>query len=115
MKKLVLLALFSPLTLLAQSGKLCCDVTSTASFATMASDAAFRSSHLEPIPFMFAPEHGKDITFKTSDGTDGRGFEVKATNATNVYSDRESLFIDLHRGRDDETRSQPCIESDKGI
>ncbi len=85
MKKLVLLALFSPLTLLAQSGKSCCDVTLTASFAMLASDAAFRSSHLEPIPFIFVPEHGMDITFKTSDGTDGRGFEVKATKATNVY------------------------------
>jgi carboxymethylenebutenolidase len=85
MKKLILFALLLPLTLLAQSGKSCCDVTSTASFAMLASDATFRAAHLEPIPFHFAPEHGKDITFKTSDGTDGRGFEVKSAKATSVY------------------------------
>jgi carboxymethylenebutenolidase len=84
MQKLIFFLLFVPLTLFAQAGKSCCAPTSTAEFAMLASDDKFRSAHLDPLPFRFVPESGKDITFKTSDGVDGRGFEIKASTETNV-------------------------------
>jgi carboxymethylenebutenolidase len=85
MKRVLILAMLFPFALMAQSAKSCCDAGATTSFAMLASDASFRASHLEPVPFNFVPQHGKDITFKTSDGTDGRGFEVKAEKTSNVY------------------------------
>ena len=85
MKKLFVLSLFLPLTLMAQAGKSCCAPTSTAEFAMLASDDKFRSAHLEPIPFSYIPENGKEITFKTADGVDGKGFEIKAAKETNAY------------------------------
>jgi carboxymethylenebutenolidase len=84
MKKLFAFALFLPLTLLAQAGKSCCAPTSTAEFAMLASDEKFRSAHLEPIPFSFVPENGKEISFTTADGVDGKGYEVKAAKETNT-------------------------------
>ncbi|MCX6135744.1 MAG: dienelactone hydrolase family protein [Ignavibacteriales bacterium] len=85
MIKFLGLALLLPFVLLAQTGKSCCTVDATASFAMLASDATFRAAHLEPVPFNFVAEHGKDITFKTSDGIEGRAFEVKAPKPSNVY------------------------------
>ena len=85
MKNLLFLVLLLPLSLLAQASKSCCDVSSTFSFAMLASDEKFRSAHLEPIPFNFVPDKGKDVIFKTSDGVDGRGFEIKADKQTNAY------------------------------
>lgn len=85
MIKSLCFALLLPFVLLAQSGKSCCTVDATASFAMLASDATFRAAHLEPVPFNFVAEHGKDITFKTNDGIEGRAFEVKAAKPSNVY------------------------------
>lgn len=84
MKRLLIFALFLPLTVLAQAGKSCCAPTSTAEFAMLASDDKFRSAHLDPLPFRFTPENGKDMMFKTLDGVDGRGFEIKAAKETNA-------------------------------
>ncbi|MCX6142037.1 MAG: dienelactone hydrolase family protein [Ignavibacteriales bacterium] len=84
MKRILFFALLLPLTLFAQAGKSCCSLTSTAEFAMLASDEKFRSAHLEPLPFIFVPENGKEITFKTADGVDGRGFEIKAARETNA-------------------------------
>jgi carboxymethylenebutenolidase len=85
MKKLLILTLILPCVLLAQSSKSCCDPSATTAFAMLAADASFRASHLEPIPFDFVPQHGKEIMFKTGDGPDGRGFEVRAAKTSNVY------------------------------
>lgn len=85
MKKLLVSALVLPLTLLAQAGKSCCAPTSTAEFAMLASDDKFRSAHLEPLPFTFVSADGREITFKTVDGIDGKGFEIKAPKETNAY------------------------------
>lgn len=85
MRKLLFVVLFMPLILLGQESKSCCAPTSTAAFAMLASDEKFRSAHLEPISFSFISEQGKDVTFKTSDGVDGRGFEIKAAKETNVH------------------------------
>ena len=85
MRKLLFVVLFMPLTLLGQESKSCCAPTSTVAFAMLASDEKFRSAHLEPIPFSFISEQGKDVTFNTSDGVNGRAFEIKAAKETNVY------------------------------
>jgi carboxymethylenebutenolidase len=84
MKKFSFFALLLPLTLFAQAGKSCCAPTSTAEFAMLATDEKFRSAHLEPLPFTFVSENGKEITFKTADGVDGKGFEIKAAKETNA-------------------------------
>jgi carboxymethylenebutenolidase len=84
MKKLLVFALFLPLTLLAQAGKSCCAPTSTAEFAMLAGDEKFRAAHLDPLPFNYESENGKDISFKTADGVDGKGFEIKAAKETNA-------------------------------
>lgn len=84
MRKFLFLALLLPLTLFAQAGKSCCAPTSTTEFAMLASDEKFRSAHLEPIPFNYVSENGKEITFKTADGVDGKGFEIKAPKETNA-------------------------------
>ncbi len=85
MKNLLLLVLLLPLTALSQSSKSCCDVSSTAAFAMLATDEKFVAAHLDPIPVNFVPEQGKDVTFKTSSSVDGRGFEIKSDKATNNY------------------------------
>ncbi len=85
MKKLLIMLLFLPVVVFAQATKSCCDISATAQFAMLAKDEGFRASHLEPEPFTFAPQKGKFITFKTSDSTDGRAFEVKAAKASNKY------------------------------
>jgi carboxymethylenebutenolidase len=85
MKKLLFIALFLPLMLFAQAGKSCCAPTSTAEFAMLASDEKFRSAHLEPIPFTFVSEGGKNIAFKTADGIDAKAFEIRSTKETKSY------------------------------
>ena len=85
MKRLVLLLFAVPLFAFGQTDKSCCGITSTASFAMLASDPKFRASHLEPVPFNFVPDGGKEITFKVSDGADGRGYEVKSAKESSVY------------------------------
>lgn len=85
MKKLLVVMLFLPVVAFAQATKSCCDISATAQFAMLAKDESFRALHLEPEPFTFVSEKGKFITFKTSDGTDGRAFEVKAAKATDKY------------------------------
>jgi carboxymethylenebutenolidase len=84
MKKYLFFSLLLPLTLFAQAGKSCCAPTSTAEFAMLASDEKFRAAHLDPIPFSYMSENGKEITFKTADGVDGKAFEIRASKKTNT-------------------------------
>jgi carboxymethylenebutenolidase len=85
MKSLLIILLVLPASLLAQATMSCCATSPTSDFAMLASDSKFRSAHAEPIPFHFESDNGQPITFKTSDGTDGRGFEIKAANESNKY------------------------------
>lgn len=64
----------------------CCSVpASTETFAMLTKDKKFISAHEEPLPFTLANPIGKEITFKTPDGKEGYGYEIKAEKQTNNY------------------------------
>ena len=65
----------------AQTTMNCCAPTATEQFASFASNKTFVMAHEEPLPFTYKSARGNDITFKTPDGTDGKGWEVKAKDA----------------------------------
>jgi len=48
-------------------------------------DKKFVASHLEPKPFTLANPMGKEISFKTPDGKEGYGYEIKASTPTDNY------------------------------
>jgi carboxymethylenebutenolidase len=85
MKKLVVIiaALFT-VNAYAQSS-CCAKPSSTETFAMLTKDKKFVSTHLEPLPFTLADPMGKEITFKTPDGKEGYGYEIKAEKYTNNY------------------------------
>lgn len=68
----------------------CCVPTATEEYALNGRDKLFKMAHEDPLPFEYKSERGKDITYKTTDGTDAHAFEVKAVNTTPYY-----LFV-LH-------------------
>jgi carboxymethylenebutenolidase len=70
--------------LLAQTAS-CCSKTSTAEFAMLSNNAAFKAGHESPIPFHYVSTNGKMITIKTKDGKDANAFEIKAANPTVNY------------------------------
>ena len=63
----------------------CVKPSSTNTFATLSHDKKFVASHLEPIPFVLANPMGKEISYKTPDGKEGYGYEIKAATPTNNY------------------------------
>jgi carboxymethylenebutenolidase len=67
----------------------CCEMEeSKSSHSIMASfgeDEEFRNAHPTPLAFTFKEGTGSMITFKTPDGTDANGYEVKATTPTNNW------------------------------
>jgi len=63
----------------------CCGPTATEKFAITAAEKDFILSHANPRPFKYRGSRGQDITFKTSDGTDGHGWQVKAKEKTDYY------------------------------
>ena len=69
----------------AQTRMNCCSPSATDLFAMNVTDNAFILSHAEPLPFTYATERGKDISYKAADGTDAHAFEIKAVNATPYY------------------------------
>ena len=48
-------------------------------------DEKFVSSHPEPLPFTLKDPMGKDISFKTADGKEGYGYEIKNSKPTDNY------------------------------
>lgn len=84
MKKsfLTVILSLSILCVLAQQKIICCMPSATEEYALNGSDKAFRMSHPDPIPFVYVSQKGKDITYKTSDGTDAHAFLIKADNPT---------------------------------
>jgi carboxymethylenebutenolidase len=85
MKRLVVLVLFLPLTLPAQQAKSCCSTISVEQFSMLGTDENLKPLGDEPAPFKFSPQQGSFVTFKTSDGKEGRAFEVKAPVKTDKY------------------------------
>ena len=69
----------------AQEKITCCMPTATEEYAMNASSKSFKMSHPDPIPFVYISGKGKDINYKTSDGTDAHAFEIKADKPTNYY------------------------------
>lgn len=73
------------ITGMAQEKMTCCLPSATEKFANFASEKTFIMSHQEPLPFIYDSPKGQDISYKTSDGTDAHGWEVKADKATSEY------------------------------
>src|ERR1700733_616052 len=63
----------------------CCAASATESFAQLASEIEFVLSHPVPLPFYFQSTNGKNIRFKTPDGTDAYGWEIRAKQSTDNY------------------------------
>jgi len=64
----------------------CCSKPgATETFAMLTHDKKFVDKHLEPLPFTLADPKGKEISFKTTDGGEGYGYEIKAEKPTNNY------------------------------
>lgn len=59
--------------------------TSTDAFAMLTNDKKFVDTHLEPLPFELANPLGKAISFKTTDGKEGYGYEIKVEKPTDNY------------------------------
>jgi len=68
-----------------QKEAVCCGSTATEKFAMNAGDKSFQVFHPNPKPFKFRADRGRDITFKTAEGADGHGWEVKAKHKTAYY------------------------------
>lgn len=63
----------------------CAKPASTESFAMLTHDKKFVATHLEPLPFELQNPIGKAISFKTTNGKEGYGYEIKAEKPTNNY------------------------------
>ncbi|HVX50054.1 MAG TPA: dienelactone hydrolase family protein [Chitinophagaceae bacterium] len=64
---------------------ICCAPTATEKFALNTFDQAFLLTHANPKPFRYRSDRGHDITFKTGDGTNAHGWEVKTKDETGYY------------------------------
>jgi carboxymethylenebutenolidase len=63
----------------------CCNPSATEAFSMLASDKQFVNSHAEPLPFSFQSTNGGAIHFKTTDGTEGYGWELRSRVKTINY------------------------------
>ena len=63
----------------------CAKPASTEAFAMLTHDKKFIDTHLEPLPFELENPMGKAITFKSADGKEAYGYEIKAVKPTNNY------------------------------
>jgi len=82
---LCLLAIAFYPSIQAQQKMSCCAPSATESFAQLASDKDFITSHPLPLPFIFKSDNGKSITFKGQDGSVCSGWEIKSKSPTNNY------------------------------
>lgn len=86
--KTLLLMLFSVIPMLflyAQENHPCCKEDALTKFANFGKDISFVDVHNEPGDYKLTEEKGTMITFNTSDGKTGGGYEVKASTKTNKY------------------------------
>lgn len=66
--------------------KSCCSaVSATQTFAMLTQQESFVNAHLEPLPFILTNELGKNISFKSADGIEGKGYEIKAKTPSKNY------------------------------
>jgi carboxymethylenebutenolidase len=63
----------------------CARPESTETFAILTQDENFVATHLDPKPFTIENPIGKEISFKTKDGSNGHAYEIKAAKPTNNY------------------------------
>jgi carboxymethylenebutenolidase len=88
MKKITLSIILSTCAIFTfgQSKVVCCGKPSaTQQFAMLASSKNFVMSHAVPKKFHFQSSIGKAITYKTPDGKEANGYELKAKKPTNNY------------------------------
>lgn len=86
MTKAIIILLISLSAVYSQTKKSCCDDTpAPLMMAVFSNDKSFALAHPEPIPFTLTDGKGKMITFNTSDGKTGNGYEVKASSQTNKW------------------------------
>ena len=58
--------------------------SATEAFAMLATNKDFSGGHDAPLPYVYEGA-GKEITFKTPDGSNGKGFEIKSAKSSNKY------------------------------
>ena len=58
--------------------------SATESFAMLASNKDFSGGHDAPLPYRYAGE-GKEVEFKTPDGSTGKGFEIKSATPSTKF------------------------------
>jgi carboxymethylenebutenolidase len=75
---------FVVLVTLCKAQNNCCLLASTESFSRLGNDRKFVSSHADPLPFTLLSPLGKSISFKTSDGKEGYGYEITSKNTDKV-------------------------------
>src|SRR5438270_5664610 len=64
----------------------CCSKPgSTETFAMLTKDKKFIASHEEPIPFILANPIGKNISYKTPDGKEGYGYEIRSAKSSGKF------------------------------
>lgn len=61
------------------------DITAPNIMAMFGNDQSFKDAHPQPLPFSLTDGKGKMVTYKTADGTDANGYEVKADKPTNNW------------------------------
>lgn len=89
MKTIVLIPLlFISMCTIAQKEITMCHGGATEEFALLASDKSFAAAHLLPGEYIHASKAGKNISFKTADGTEAHGYLLK----TKKYS-KKYLFV----------------------
>ncbi len=82
--------------------KSCCSMNATSEFAMLGSNADFQKMHASPDPINFTPTKGVEITFPTTDGTDGRAYFVK----TEIKSKKFLLVFHEWWGLNDHIRNE---------
>jgi carboxymethylenebutenolidase len=86
MKKLFfLLFSFIPMLFISAQDHSCCDENAVMKFSRLGSDPSFVAAHNEPGGFKLQNPQGTMISFPTSDGQTGYGYEVLASSPTNKY------------------------------
>lgn len=63
----------------------CAKPNATEAFALLIHDQKFVSSHLDPISFVLQNQIGKMISFKSPDGKDAYGYEIKSETPSTNY------------------------------
>ncbi len=68
-----------------ESGTKSGDITAPNEMASFGNDEGFKNEHPQPLDFKLADGKGNMVTYKTADGTDAYGYEVKSDKPTNNW------------------------------